>query len=158
MVTMTETTTLTVRPMRVEEVPLCVPFGHAFYEEMQLTDTFSPESFIEAWTTLLCVTDAVILGLWHDDRLVGGFGAAITQNINSGVRLGNEYFLYVSLDYRHGSGALRLIRAFQAWARTQNARRCRMVISEDDPHAAQFARLYARLGGRRCESTWEFPV
>jgi hypothetical protein len=152
------TTNLTVRPLAVNEVARCVPFGHAFYEELRLPDAFSPSDFIEAWTTMLCVQDAVILGLWDGDTLVGGLGAVVSPNINSGVRLGADYFWYVQPAYRAGSGALRLFRAFMAWAREHGAKRCRMILSETDPRVEQLTSLYKRLGGVRCESAWEFPL
>lgn len=153
--------TLMVRPLCIKELPLCVPHGEAFHREMQLPDTFASALFLENWTTFLSAYDAVILGLWQGEELIGGLGAMIAPNLNTGVLVATELFWFIAAAHRGGTGGLRLLRAYLAWARAHGAVRCQLahfLDSLESPRDGQFARLFTKMGGRPLEMFWEFPL
>lgn len=142
-------TTLTVRALTVEELPLCVPLGQAFHQEWQQDGTFAPESFLRHWRYFLAAFPCAILGLWQGEALIGGISVMLAPDINTGRAMANEFFLYVDPAHRHGTGLLRLLRSFKAWGRERGAVKWRLehLLGPDEtPHDIQLARVYQKLG------------
>ena len=154
----TMTTTQTVRPLTVEELPLCVEAAQAFHDEMGLDGTFAPEGFLKHWAFFLTSCPAVIFGLWKDDGLVGGFGAMLAPDINTSRLVANEFFWYVNQEHRGGTGALRLLKAFEAWGTEKEATVFRLVHllgPEETTQEAKLSSLYTKLGYHPVELTWQ---
>jgi len=156
------TTTFAIRPLTIEELPLCVPFGQAFIEEKQVPGTFSPETFIKNWTLFLSAYPSTIFGLWQDKQLVGGIGGMIHPDLNTGVLCAIEFFWYVTPAYRKTLWAARLPLTFRKWAKRHGAERFRMVhLLEpgEDPAAVKLAEFYTRtLKLRPVEVCFDGPI
>lgn len=152
---------LRVQPLTVEELPLCVPHGQAFHTEWNLEPMegpFAPDIFLLNWRGFLATMPADILGLWHGDELIGGIGVLMSQNLNTGRLLAAELFLYVEPDHRHGTGLLRLLRAFKAWGRERGARMFQiehLLSPYETPKAIKLARVYQKLGFQPRSVGWE---
>lgn len=104
-----------IRPLTIEELPLCVPFGEAFFQEFSLRGIFSPSHFLNVWTRFIEQLGAVVLGLYREDELIGGLGALISPDVFTGETVATEMFWYIGQEHRSGTGALRLLRAFESW-------------------------------------------
>ena len=42
----------TIRPLKPHEIHLCVPFGQAFHEELNLAGQFTPATAVELTSTI----------------------------------------------------------------------------------------------------------
>lgn len=118
---------LTIRPLTVEELPLCLPFGPAFLREKDLPGVFSEEVFLKNWRFFLSSFPSVIFGLWQDRELVGGLGGMIHPDLNTGVRYAVELFWYVDPSHRKTLGAARLPLTFKKWGKRNGAERWKMI-------------------------------
>lgn len=152
---------LQIRPLTVDELPLCAPFGVAFMTEKQVPGTFSLEIFTKNWTMFLTQYPAIILGLWRGDRLIGGLGGMISPDLNTGEQIAIEFFWYVDADARHGTWPLRLLTRFRHWGAEHGAARLRMIHLLDlneSPSTVKLARVYAKLGLRPIEVGYDAPI
>lgn len=146
-----------IRPLTIEEIPLCIPFGRAFHAEMQLPGAFLPDTFVKNWTTFLAQFPAVILGLFKGDTLVGGISGMMTPDLFDARLTAQEFFWFMDEAHRSGTGAIRLLRAFEAWGREKGATEVRMVhmVGKND---AQLERIYRKLGYRTLEVCYIKPL
>lgn len=150
-----------IRRLTVEEIPLCEPFGRAFIAEKHVPGTFSLETFTRNWEFFLTRYPAVLLGLWSGERLIGGIGGMIAPDLNTGDRIAQEFFWYVTPEARHGTWPLRLLKQFREWGKEQGATRFRMVHllgPDESPSTVKLARVYAKLGMRPIEVSYDAPM
>lgn len=150
-----------IRPLTLDELPLCLPFGEAFMTEKQIPGVFNPEVFLKNWTAYLTQYPAVILGLWRGRSLVGGIGGIVFPDLNTGEKIAIEFFWYVGKDDRGSSWSARLPLKFKHWARTQGATRLRMIHllePNETPSSVKLADFYASLGLRPIEVAFDGPI
>lgn len=136
---------LTIRPLTIEELPLCLPYGPAFMKEYDLPGTFSPEEFLKNWTLWLTAYPAIMYGLWDNTHLAGGIGGMIHPDLNTGDRLAVEFFWYVEPSYRNTLLAARLPLTFKKWGKRNGAVRWKMIhllSPGEDPATVKLARFY----------------
>lgn len=146
-----------IRPLTIDELPLCVPHGAAFHREMGLPGTFIPDIWLENWRAFLERYRAVVLGLWDGEMLVGGLGALITPDLSDGRMSATEMFWFVDSAHRKGRGAIKLVKTFEAWAAAEGAvetRMCHMSGTRDE----SFDHVYRALGYELLEVSYFKPV
>jgi len=146
-----------IRPLKPHEIHLCVPFGQAFHEELHLAGQFIPQCFVDNWLLFLASYPSVILGLWKDETLIGGLGGMVAPDLYDGRNYAQEFFWFIGKDHRSGTGALKLLRAFERWAVDQQAVEIRMVhltgVQADDLDA-----FYRKLGYTQVEVCYRKPL
>lgn len=138
---------LSIRPLTIQELPLCVPFGPAFMKEYDLPGVFNPDVFLKNWAYFLQSLTAVLYGLWDDERLIGGIGGIVHPDLNTGDLHAVECFWYVGPIYRNTFMAGRLPLTFKKWGKHQGAVRWKMIhlLAEDeDPSTVKLAGFYER--------------
>lgn len=144
----------TIRPLTVEELPLCEPFAKEFHEEKQLPGHLDMAVFLRNWTVFLTNHPAVMLSLWHGERLVGGLGAMVVPDLSDGRLTATEMFWYVTKDARKGRDAWKLLEAFEQWGDLHGVDEYRLthiLLPEEDPATVRLARIYTRKGYRALE-------
>lgn len=157
---MIQTSCTTIRCLAPWEIDLCIPCGHAFYREMGLIGAFVPAVFVQTWQTLFRTIPSDILSLWHDETLIGAFGVTLLPDLMDGRLTATEMFWYIDPAHRKGTGALRLLRAFEDWADEHHAVECRLTHlltageQTGDPTEVALARVYRRLGYAPTEVSW----
>ena len=152
---------MVIRPLTVQDLPLCETFGRAFMAEKQVPGTFSLHTFTRNWTVFLTQYPSIILGLWQGDRLIGGLGGMVAPDLNTGEPIATEFFWYVTPEARHGTWPLRLLTQFRKWGAAQGAVRIRMIhLLEPDecPSTVKLARVYAKLGFQPLEVAYDAPI
>lgn len=150
-----------IRPLQIEELPLCAPFGKAFHLEKGIHGDFAIDVFVKNWTVFLQSYPAIIYGLWDGDRLVGGLGGMVTPDLTTGTLSAVEFFWYVDPAYRTGTWPFRLVKAFRKWGKHQGATRLRMVhmlLEGEDPSQVRLAHVYQQLGLRAIEVNYDGPI
>lgn len=157
--------TTEIRQLDVYELPLCLPFGRAFFEEMQLPGAFNEDVFLRNWTTYLTSHESAIFALFIDEGLAGGIGGMMTYDVFTGERICQEFFWFIGREHRRGTGAFRLLRQFQRWGRDHGAVRLRMVRLLDKEQAEVLSssddalhRLYRSIGGVPLEVAYDIPL
>ena len=148
-----------IRPLTLDELPLCEPFACAFHEELALPGVFSMASFLQNWTFFLTTPgyESVIFGLFADKQLIGGLGALMAPDLNTGDLEANEFFWFVAKEYRQGAGALRLVKAFEDWGDAHDARGFRMVHLLSGLNAERFPKIYEHMKYRPIEVAHRKP-
>lgn len=155
---------LTIRPLAVEEVSLCVPFGQAFHAEMKLDGSFIPEVFIKNWTQRLSPGfpfPADILALRSGDELIGGIGLVVVPDELDARPIAQEFFIFISPEHRSGTGFLRLLRAFKEWSYEKQAvdgRLVHLLTLGETPSTVKLDNVYRKLGGKATEVGYTFPI
>lgn len=139
--------TLTIRPLTIEELPLCLPFGPAFMQEYDLPGVFKPDVFLKNWRYFLQSLPSIMYGLWEETHLTGGIGGIIHPDLNTGDLHAVECFWYVDPSYRKTFLAGRLPLTFKKWGKRNGAVRWKMIhlLQEDeDPSTVKLAGFYER--------------
>ena len=161
----TSAESMQVRPLEVYELPLCLPFGHAFFRELQLPGTFNEDVFLKNWTTYLTSYGARIFSLWEGETLIGGIGGMLAPDVFTGEKICQEFFWFIAPEYRHRTGALRLFKRFKRWGKESGASRLRMVrmLSADQSEKLTTGddaldALYRTVGGRPIEIAYDIPL
>jgi hypothetical protein len=150
--------TMTIRPLTVDEIYLCVDYGYQFHKEKQVPGDFNAEVFMRNWTIFMNSGLGAILGLWNGDELVGGLGCYLSPDITTGQMTANEFFWFVREGERKGSWPLRLVHAYKAWGKAHGAVRFRMVhllMPNESVATVRLAYFYRRLGMRPIEVGYE---
>lgn len=145
--------TRTIRPLTREEIPLCFPSGLSFYAEVSLPGRFSAQHFQASWERFYDLDMGVIIGLWEGDVYVGGIGGILAPNPNTGDLTAVECFWYVMPEHRGARKGIRLIEAFEAWAKSKGASQIIMVFVNGRKDS-QLDRLYERMGFRVLETNY----
>lgn len=97
----------------------------------------------------LCV-DACIAGgdyaafvYEKDGKARGVLGSYSGVHVYAPCQIANEIMFWIDPEYRGGSAAVKLIRAYEAWAKSRGCMVCELVGLGNDPSVGN---LYARLG------------
>lgn len=77
--------------------------------------------------------------------VVGGMAGAITEQWFNDDLVAYEYCVFVEPSRRQGLIAMKLVLAFQEWARIKGAKEIHMGVTTG-PGSSSTARLYSRLG------------
>jgi GNAT superfamily N-acetyltransferase len=132
-----------IRLLNVEEVELCLDGGRLFFAEGKIPGGFVPEAFVFNWRRLITQGHGAILGQFDAEGIAGALGAVLAPDLNNNDLLATECFMY-SLPHKRGNG-LRLLLAFEEWARQMGAKRVAMIhLLSLQPE--RLASLYHRMG------------
>lgn len=149
-----------IRPLEKDELPRCIEHGKAFHAEFQLAGEFIPEVFLRNWNTFYDRQIGTVLSLWHDDQLIGGLGGFLAPDLFDDRLCATEIFWFVSKPFRTGSGAIRLLDAYERWSFISGAVECRLLYlnGEDGAQDERFHRLYRSRGYYMRETGWIKPL
>lgn len=145
---------LRVRPAVLDDIPRMCEMAEAFIGSIDDPAVeFDGPGFATRMATYLQIPDFFVRVI-DDGELgaVGGIGAfAGPHYLFVRPRMASEMFWWVEPDYRGGTAALRLIEAYEAWARDQGCEVVCFSAFVDDPRVA---RLLDRRGYRHMESAY----
>lgn len=153
-----KTPTLLIRPLYIEEIYLCVPYGYQFHKEKQVPGEFNPEVFMKNWEQFILSGIGCIVGLWKDGVLIGGLGGVVMPDITTGQIVANEFFWFVQEGDRKGSWPIRLANAYFIWAKEKGAVRRRMVhilMPNENPSTVRLAHVYRKWNMRPIEVVYD---
>ncbi len=143
-----------LRKLTSSELPLCFEGGNKFFEEGSLPGGFKPEVFSAKVGHLIDSGIGVVIGTFGDDGVIhGAIGGIHYADIYNGDTVATEMFWFMLPSYRGGMEAMRLLRAFELWAREKGCKRCGMVhLHRLQP--AELSRLYERAGYSAIETAF----
>ena len=133
-----------LRETRVEDLPKLETCAREFYTASRFLKDFDPERFVSMWTGLLDSGAGVILLLEDETGEIDGtLGGVVYPEPYSGTLIATEFFWFVK-QARRGEG-LKLLRAFEAWARAKGCAQIRMAHLVD-VMPAKLEKVYRRFG------------
>jgi len=138
---------------QVQDLEELLAGGASFFAEGQMPGGFDSEAFIKSWAHLIDTEIGCVFGLYGEDGVIhGALGGILAPDIFNGHTVAIEAFWYVLPEHR-GSGAIRLVKAYEDWARSRGARRVSMVhLLNLQP--GRLGDLYVRLGYRAVETNY----
>lgn len=148
----------TIRPLTIEELPLCCEHGRAFHAEFQLAGEFIPEVFLRNWRVFYERNMGVVLALWNGDQLIGGLGSLLAPDLFDDRLCATEIFWFVDRAHRRGRGGIRLLDAYERWAFGQGAVEVRLAYLNGGVQDEGLHRLYTRRGYMIRETGWMKPL
>lgn len=134
-----------IRTATHEDVPSLVRLGRILHDSSSYVALgYDDERVGDQCKRLIDGAGAVFVSQ-REDEVVGFIGGAITQHWFSGEKVAFDYSFFVHPDYRHGVTAVRLVSAFERWARQQGAVQIRMGITTS-VNVQGTTRLFKALG------------
>ena len=134
-----------IREARLDDLRRLEACAREFYAQSRFLKGFDPERFEAFWTSLLEQEMGVIFLLVsdRDGEIEGTLGGVIYPEPYSGARIATEFFWFVH-QARRGEG-LKLLRAFESWARAKGCAQIRMAHLVD-LMPAKLETVYRRFG------------
>lgn len=83
----------------------------------------------------------------QDGQTIGFFAGAVTEHLLSYEKCASDVGVFVRKEHRGGSAFVRLVKAFEQWAKEQGADEIALGVSTE-VNADQTVRMYERLGYR----------
>lgn len=134
-----------IRRMTEDDIPMLVALGEDMHEESRRSGTFDPERSIRLCFKIM--QDPASLGLVaeQEGEIIGMLGAHITDDLWGPDKVAGDYLVYVVPEQRGTSAAVRLIKAYIAWAEENGAADIylRQSTGVDIERTAEF---YGRIG------------
>ena len=138
-----------IREIKAFEVGLCLEAGQVFFDESKVPGGFDNATFCKNWGNLINSGTGTILVAFEGTTQIGALGAVLCPDMFNGDLVAVEAFWYMIKKYR-GQG-LRLLSAFEAWAKDRSAKRVAMIHLESlQPEVLR--RVYERFGYKLIES------
>jgi Acetyltransferase (GNAT) family len=132
-----------IRIVTREEIPLIPSIGTAFFEEAKLLGEMRHPVFIRNWTNFYDLGLGVIIGIFEGPVPVGVIGGLCVNDVNDDQLVASEMFWYVLQGHR--VGGIKLVKAFETWAKEKGAKRVSMVHLCGD-NAATLGKYYQKIG------------
>lgn len=136
-------TRLKLREATVEDFPRMETCAREFFAASRFLNGFASDVFENTWTGLLAGDAGVIFLLEDEHAIHGALGGVAYPDPHTGELIATEFFWFVSEGHR-GQG-LRLLKAFEEWARAKGCVQIRMAYLMD-LMPSKLEMVYKRLG------------
>ncbi|WP_110995387.1 GNAT family N-acetyltransferase [Pseudomonas sichuanensis] len=134
-----------IRPATHEDIPRLVELGAVMHSTTCYShQVYSPEK-VHAFLGDLISGAGVIFAAEVGGQVVGAICGALTEQWFNGDLIAFEHCVFVEPSKRQGLIAMRMILAFQEWARIKGAKEVYMGVTTG-PGSSRTARLYSRMG------------
>ncbi len=145
-----------IRRMDISEIDKLTDGAKEFFKESStFKGEFCPEIFMSTWEFLYKTDQGIIFVLDNEGEIAGGIGGMAIPDCITGILSATEAFWYTRKEHR-GQG-LRLLTAYEAWAKERGCKKVRMVhLSDLMPD--RLRRFYEKRGYREIETTYEMGV
>lgn len=134
-----------IRPATHADIPRLVELGAILHSTTNYRDrVYMPGKTGEFLGSLIGGLGVMFVAEVGGD-LVGGLAGALTEQWFNNDLIAYDYCLFVEPSRRQGLIAVRLVLAFQEWAKIKGAKEIHMGVTTE-VNVSSTARLYARLG------------
>lgn len=138
-----------IRPATVEDIPRIVELGRMMHLESRYAPISFSEEKVAALIEKLISSDGVVFVAEIDGEIVGGIAGAVTEFWFSTEKLAFDYSFFLTPDARQGMQAVRLMVAFENWAKLNGVRQIDLGITTG-VHVDKTAHLYGGMGYKEC--------
>lgn len=132
-----------MRKATISDLPRLAECADEFYRASKFLKRFDLDKFVALWSALLGNETGVIFLLEDAGKITGTIGGMIYPEPYSGELIATEFFWYCLESHR--GGGLRLLKAFEQWAREQGCAQIRMVHLMDSM-PEKLDRVYKHYG------------
>ncbi|MFY1029147.1 GNAT family N-acetyltransferase [Pseudomonas asiatica] len=134
-----------IRAATHDDIPRLVELGQLLHDTSSYAGSgIKPEKIADLLGQLIDGL-GVVFAAEVDGEVVGGFAGAITEQWFSDDLIAFDYSLFIEPSKRQGLTALKLVLAFQNWAKAKGAKEIRMGITTG-MNVEGTSRLYRHLG------------
>jgi GNAT superfamily N-acetyltransferase len=143
---------MNIAAITVDELPSILPCADEFCKVLNWP--LSGDKFLGFLSGLITRERGVVITAKDEAGVViGGVGGKLDDEPISGQPVAVEIFWFVTASHRGGTLGIRLLLAFEKWAKEQGAAHVCMVKMENSmPEAVD--KIYQRLGYRKLETTY----
>lgn len=138
-----------IRPATVEDIPRIVELGEMLHQESRYAPISFSKEKVAALMRHLIEVEGVVFVAEVDGEIVGGIAGSVTEFWFSTEKQAFDYSFFLAPEARHGMQAVRLMVAFENWAKLRGVRQIDMGITTDI-HVDKSARLYTGMGYKEC--------
>lgn len=135
----------TLRTATTADLPQLAELAAEFYGTSKFLTDLSAPHFVKFWEDVLCSNLGILFLLLEEDRIVGALGAIAHRQPYNDSFVAQECALFIIEKARGGIGLLRLIRAFEKFARERGCSRIRIGYLHDSM-PERLAQFYRRMG------------
>lgn len=139
-----------IRALQSHEVPVMLEAGNAFYKEGKFPGAFCNATFTRRMTGLIDRDPgSIIASFTPDNEFQGALAAAVCECPFTGDEVAVEMFWFILPRFRGGIAGVRLLLAFDDWARQRGVKRAAMIHLETETNGVEKAKLsalYERMG------------
>lgn len=134
-----------IRAATHDDVPSLVRLGRLLHDTSSYADLgYDDEKVARQCLALIDGAGAIFVSQLEGE-VVGFIGGAVTEHWFSTEKVAFDYSFFVHPEFRHGVTAVRLMQAFERWARAQGAVQMRMGVTTA-LNVAGTSRLYKAMG------------
>ena len=137
----------TIRPATHDDLDLLMPIAESMHIESPRYSklAFSHDKVLQLYITLIDADSCLMLVAEQDGEIIGGVAGMVTPHWFSDELVANEYGVFILPDHRGGMTAVRLVRGYIEWAKSQGAKMIQLGISTG-VHVEQTQALYQAIG------------
>lgn len=136
-----------IRPMSPSDVNTCIAMGHDMHLESYFkTMDFSPLKLTQLWQMIVAQPDAFCAFVAEkEDKIIGMFVGVCQEHWFGFDKVACDLALYVTPEERGGTTAIRLIKAYEQWARDVGASEIHIGTSTNI-NSERVTKLFEKMG------------
>ncbi len=142
-----------IREVAIAELGALAAGAAEFYRESEVLRVFHAHLFVGLWTGLIASSSGVIFALFDGARVAGAIAGVAHPEPYSGELIAQEFFWFVSKEYRGTVASVRLYKLLEAWCRQKACAELRMVHLMDSM-PEKLAAFYERMGYSKVETLY----
>lgn len=138
-----------IRALQSHEVEVMLEAGKTFYKEGKFPGTFCEATFTRRMQNLIWSGNPIIASFAQDKEFQGALAATLCECPFTGDQMAVENFWFILPKFRGGTAGVRLLQAFDDWARSNGVKRAAMIHLVGETEGVEKARLsalYERMG------------
>lgn len=144
-----------IRPATHDDIPEIVALGALMHAESRYAVLpYSPAKLADLGARLIDWPDGFLQVACKGDRIVGLMAGFVIEHFASTARVAGEYALFVEPASRGTRAAIRLLRAYRAWAESRGAVLIAAGITTG-VHTDATAKFYESMGARQVGIVFE---
>ena len=136
-----------IRKMKLSDVNVVIDMGRAMHGEsyFKFLD-FSEAKLLALWDSINLFPNRMCgFVAEKDNKIIGIFVGAINEHWFGHDKVSCDLALYVTPEERGGSAAMRLVKAYERWAKEQGAREIH-IGTATNVNPDRIRKLFSRLG------------
>lgn len=119
-----------IRLATLKDLPDLVRLGLELHRSSDhVRHNFKPEKVAEKLAEIIEGNSTVVFVAERNGEIIGGFAGGVTELWYSDSLIGFDYSLFIQQGKRHGITAIRLLIAFEEWAKIMGAKEIHMGIT-----------------------------
>jgi GNAT superfamily N-acetyltransferase len=135
-----------IRVAALGDIDTLISIGRVMHNESAYKALrFNDDKVGELLAGLIAEPNGVVFIAERAGVILGGFAGGISDFWFSNDSHAFDYGLFILPEHRGGSAAIRLLSAFESWAKDMGAKWCDIGITTG-VHVEQTARMYEKLG------------